>query len=152
MAGPQCETQVIPPRAPHSVAWVYRLLGLLLCVLPLGLLVVASGLEPSESGLGTHQQLGLPPCTILVLFGVRCPSCGMTTSWAYFAQGQFVQSATVNLGGFLLAIYSLVFSCFCCLFTFQGRMPTYAAQKWLAISLLAIVAVTLVGWGFRLLV
>ncbi len=151
MVIPQVEPQEIPLVQASLGAWVYRLIGVLLCVLPLGLLVVAGRLEPSPSGLGTHQQLGLPPCTMLVMFGVRCPSCGMTTSWAYFARGQLIESATVNLGGFLLAIYSLVFACFCILFAFRGRMPSCAAQKWLAISLLAIVAVTLVGWGFRLL-
>ena len=147
----QREIQRIPWRRSDSVAWVYRFIGLLLCLLPLGLLVVAGRLEPSSSGLGTQQQLGLPPCTMLVILGVRCPSCGMTTSWAYFARGEFVESATANLGGFLLAIYSLAFAYFCILFAFQGRMPSYAAQKWLAVCLLAIVAVTLVGWGFRLL-
>ena len=48
----------------------------------LGLLAVARWLEPAASGMGTHQQLGLPACTTVTLFNVRCPSCGMTTSWA----------------------------------------------------------------------
>src|SRR5687768_15883893 len=44
------------------------------------LLVVASMLQPDSRGMGTHEQLGMPPCTFLFLTGIRCPSCGMTTS------------------------------------------------------------------------
>jgi Protein of unknown function (DUF2752) len=146
----QIETQQNLVRRVSTPAAGYRLIGLFLCILPLSLLVVASRLDPSQSGVGTHQQLGLPPCTMLMLFGVRCPSCGMTTSWAYFSQGQFMASATVNLGGFLLAIYSILFALFSLKFSFHGRMPPYAVQKRFAISLLLIVAVTLTNWFFRL--
>ena len=38
------------------------------------LLSLAIWLEPNPSGFGTHQQLGLPPCTILFWFDVPCPS------------------------------------------------------------------------------
>src|SRR5947209_2100708 len=44
----------------------------------IGLLATAACLTPSPRGMGTHQQLGLPPCTVVQWFGVRCPSCGMT--------------------------------------------------------------------------
>ncbi|RMG03430.1 MAG: DUF2752 domain-containing protein, partial [Planctomycetota bacterium] len=47
-----------------------------------GLLVIAAVLRPSPTGLGTHQQLGLPPCTFRAMFGSRCPTCGMTTAWS----------------------------------------------------------------------
>ena len=32
--------------------------------------------------MGTHQQLGLPPCNFVTLTGYPCPACGMTTSFA----------------------------------------------------------------------
>ena len=54
----------------------------------MGLLAVAAWLEPSPTGIGTHQQLGLPPCTFWMLFGRPCPTCGMTTSWAHLVRGQ----------------------------------------------------------------
>jgi hypothetical protein len=49
-------------------------------LLLLGVLVmVAVGLylTPDPAGHGTHQQLGLPPCTIYYLTGRPCPSCGL---------------------------------------------------------------------------
>ena len=52
-------------------------------LLPLG---AAVRLQPAREGLGTHQQLGLPPCTFRVLFDRPCPSCGMSTSWAHLVR------------------------------------------------------------------
>ncbi len=40
-----------------------RLALLAVAVVPLAMLAVATQLEPSAAGLGTHQQLGLPPCS-----------------------------------------------------------------------------------------
>jgi len=42
------------------------------------------------------------------LTGYPCPSCGMTTAFAYLARGQFVQSFQVNPGGCLIGIVSLL--------------------------------------------
>ena len=56
------------------------------------LLAVAGSLQPSPAGLGTHEQLGLPSCTFRWLFGMRCPSCGMTTSWSHAMRGQWCRS------------------------------------------------------------
>lgn len=74
----------------------------------LTLLVIATMLQPKAEGYGTHQQLGLPQCTFVVLFGERCPSCGMTTSWAYLVRGQILQAAQANLAGLLLGVLAIV--------------------------------------------
>ncbi len=63
----------------------------------------AYSLNPDPRGYGTHQQLGLPPCTFRLLFGRPCPGCGMTTSFSHFVRGQFVEAARANLAGTLLA-------------------------------------------------
>ncbi len=128
----------------------FRIAALLLALLPLSLLAVARNLQPSTSGLGTHQQLGFPPCTLRVLAGIRCPGCGMTTSWAHFTRGDLHSSLASNSGGCLLAIYSLVFA-YCSLHAgIRGQMPTVSTQRTLAISLIAIAAVTIADWAWRL--
>lgn len=71
-------------------------------------LAVSRLLTPDPSGMGTHQQLGLPPCSMRVLFGIPCPSCGMTTSWALFSRGEFATSFSVNPAGFLLACLTVI--------------------------------------------
>ena len=80
------------------VAWgVFLLAGFSLAV----------SLAPNPAGFGTHQQLGLPPCSFQTMFGIPCPSCGMTTSFSHFVRGQWLRAAAANLGGLLLAILLL---------------------------------------------
>ena len=43
---------------------------------------LARSIEPDQRGYGTHEQVGLPPCTFIRVFNVRCPTCGMMTSFA----------------------------------------------------------------------
>lgn len=53
--------------------------------------------------MGTHQQLGFPPCNFVILTGKPCPSCGMTTSFSLFVRGDLVNSMQANPVGLLLA-------------------------------------------------
>jgi hypothetical protein len=72
---------------------------LLLATVTLGL---SRYLQPSARGFGTHEQLGLPPCTFLHLTGIPCPSCGLTTSFAHAAHLQFLNSFLAQPFGLLL--------------------------------------------------
>jgi hypothetical protein len=83
----------------------------MLAVLAGGLLVVlavAAWLTPDPSGIGTHQQLGFPPCTSVSVLGLRCPACGMTTSWALMSEGRISEALRANLGGAMLYLVALV--------------------------------------------
>ena len=64
---------------------------------------VAWGVEPDPRGFGTHERLGLPPCTFRTLVGQPCPSCGMTTSFANFVRGRFAAAVQANIAGSCLA-------------------------------------------------
>src|SRR5687768_6027839 len=64
-------------------------------------LVLAAILTPSERGVGTHRQLGLPECTFLWVTGFPCPFCGMTTSWTHAAHGDVLRSITTQPMGFV---------------------------------------------------
>jgi hypothetical protein len=55
----------------------------------------------------THLQLGLPPCNFRMLTGMPCPSCGMTTSFAFLARGDVENSLRANAVGTLLAVLCL---------------------------------------------
>jgi hypothetical protein len=72
-----------PPTTGRSLA---RLSWLLLSLLALAVLVCARLLTPSATGVGTHVALGLPPCGFLAWFGLPCPACGLTTSFAHVAR------------------------------------------------------------------
>ena len=69
----------------------------------LTLLLLAVWLQPNPSGFGTHQQLGLPPCTFQFWFDIPCPSCGGTTAFAHFVRGQWGSALRANAASGLLA-------------------------------------------------
>ena len=115
----------------------------------IGLLIVARCLSPSPVGMGTHQQLGLPPCTFDTLLGMRCPTCGMTTSWAYVTRGQVVSAWQANPGGVCLAIVSLVCGVWPWAMAWRGRYWALMSTKWSLAILLAIAALTLLDWAVR---
>lgn len=128
-----------------------RAVALLLAVGPASALIVASRLIPDSRGLGTHQQLGLPPCSMRMLFGIRCPGCGMTTSWAYFTQGEWLASAQANVAGFLLAWFSLAVTVIAVRSVVTGCPPSIRIQQVATLSGVAIMVVAFMNWGWRLM-
>ncbi len=131
--------------------WLYRVALIAAGGLLLALLSTAWRLQPASAGFGTHQQLGLPPCTIVSLFGIRCPSCGMTTSWAYFVRGELLQALQANVGGALLAALALTSGPWLLLSGLAGRWWFRTPSDWnvIATSLLVLTA-TLIDWSVRL--
>lgn len=61
-------------------------------------------LSPDPGGLGTHCQLGLPPCGLAMTTGVPCPTCGMTTAFSYAVHGHLIAAAVTQPFGALLAL------------------------------------------------
>jgi hypothetical protein len=70
---------------------------------------IARWLTPDAKGVGTHQQLGLPPCTFYWLSGIPCPFCGMTTSWSYAAHLMPLRSFHNQPMGLVLFVITAAF-------------------------------------------
>jgi hypothetical protein len=71
-------------------------------------LITARLLQPSARGVGTHEQLGLPPCAFLYLTSIPCPGCGLTTSFAYAARLNFYDAfITQPFGPILFCLMAL---------------------------------------------
>jgi hypothetical protein len=87
-------------RADKSIA-----LGMLLSAC--AVLSVAAWLKPNPAGYGTHTQLGLPPCNFLLLTHYPCPSCGLTTCFAFAIRLQFWKAFLANPFG-ILAFFGTV--------------------------------------------
>jgi hypothetical protein len=117
----------------------------------LSLLIVAALLDPDPRGLGTHQRLGLPPCTFQQWTGYRCPSCGMTTAWSNLARGRVGAALRANVGGVVLALASLVLAPWTLVAGCYGRWWWRPLDDRLALGfVVALLLITLLEWGLRL--
>lgn len=117
----------------------------------MAILAIASWLKPDPSGLGTHQQLGLPGCTLFTVTGVRCPGCGMTTSWAHTMNGDLVAALQTNCAGTLLCLLSVAMIPCMLTLAYRGNCSPHFWFSRTAIALvIAIVFIAGVEWVFRL--
>lgn len=69
-------------------------------------------LSPAAAGVGTHEQLGLPPCPFHWLTGYPCPACGLTTSWCYLSHGEWAAAWRTHLLGPLIPVGLLSWALF----------------------------------------
>jgi hypothetical protein len=117
----------------------------------IALLATAALLQPNAAGMGTHRQLGLPPCTLVALTGIRCPSCGMTTSWSRLVRGNVVGAVRANSGGAMLALAAIAGGPWLLASGLRGRWLGGPPRETILLGIaLAIVAVTLADWCLRL--
>lgn len=137
------------PGSRHSATWLRVAAGLLTLGL-VTLLVVARTLSPVAAGLGTHQQLGLPPCSMQVLLAMRCPACGMTTSWSHWTRGHWWASAQANVGGCSLAFVVVAVVIVAARVTWTGRWPRSRTLTVLGWAIVGTGVVTVVDWLARL--
>jgi len=131
--------------------WLERLVIVLAGSVLLGLLITAARLTPSPRGMGTHQQLGLPPCTIVALYGIPCPSCGMTTAWAHLLRGHVVAAVRSNAGGAMLAVLAAMCGPWLVGSGLAGRWLIGPPREGVTLAVgLAIVVLTLMQWALHL--
>jgi hypothetical protein len=64
--------------------------------------------DPFHTGVGTHQQFGLPPCGWQQTLGIPCPTCGCTTAVSCFAHGQLQKAFLVQPFGFAVALLATI--------------------------------------------
>lgn len=98
--------------------------------------------------LGTHQQLGLPPCTFKEMVGVPCPSCGMTSSFSLLLHGDVLNSLKANFAGTALVTFGLFFVPWALASAFLRRFVFIRALEIVVFRLAVIFLVVLFGrWG-----
>jgi len=135
-------------RATQESRMYAAIIAVAVCVI----LLAALWVTPSQRGVGTHHQLGLPTCGWIVAADIPCPTCGMTTSFAHAVRGHFLQSLFAQPMGLVLAIGTLLTGVIAIFTAVTGRslaliwMP-FCARKY--IILLGIFA--LLAWGFKIL-
>ncbi|MFO0951790.1 MAG: DUF2752 domain-containing protein [Isosphaeraceae bacterium] len=113
---------------------------------------VALWLDPDPNGFGTHTQLGLPPCHFMWVTGTKCPSCGMTTAFAWFVRGRLDRSWQANPAGVFIASGCLVLIPWLLAGAARGRpLGTRTLEAPLVGLVVAAVALSLLTWLIRLL-
>ncbi len=117
-----------------------------------GLLSVAWTLTPDAHGLGTHRQLGLAPCSLVMMTGYPCPTCGMTTSFSYAVRGQLLSALNAQPAGLFVAIMVLLVGVIAITTALTGRAWRV---NWFRVSPFQIgivcVVILLLGWGYKVL-
>lgn len=110
-------------------------------------------LTPDPRGIGTHRQLGFPPCTTQVVFGIPCPFCGMTTAFSHMAHGHVKESFRCHPVGALAFLAFAVSAAAALAFAAAGRCPAGMTRlleskaSW-AVGLALVVA----GWVYKIAV
>jgi hypothetical protein len=117
----------------------------------IGVFAVARWLEPDPRGYGTHVQLGLLPCAFEKLTGRPCPTCGMTTAFAWFVRGQFANAWHANPAGSLLAPTCVLLVPWLLASAARRRpLGCRTLEKPLTLLVVAVVAMALLAWTVRL--
>jgi hypothetical protein len=146
--------EIYSPRwCPRPLAILPRCLWGLLAAACLAVLLLAATLRPSPNGLGTHQELGLYGCSWLQRTGFPCPTCGMTTSWTWFAHGNLAASFYIQPMGFLLAIACVLLFWISLYLAVTGRNPSLILHHAPLIRLfLLLLFLGILAWGWKIFI
>lgn len=108
-------------------------------------------LRPSESGVGTHEQLGGSPCGFLVREGIPCPACGVTTAMSAGAHVRLGLAVRAQVGGLALLVATVALGAAGAVqaFTGRGALRPFALHRW-GWWLVGGTAALLIGWGLKL--
>ena len=123
-----------------------------LCVSMLGMGLY---LTPSADGVGTHQQLNLPPCGWLSTLGFPCPTCGCTTAVSYLSHGHLIRSFLTQPFGFTVGLLGAVLV--------PLTLVGMATGKWIGPSMFWLgwhwrywvfgtLAVLILAWGYKIII
>jgi hypothetical protein len=130
-----------------------RIAAAMLFAASLTVLSLAVYLDASPTGVGTHRQLGLPPCGMYATTGVPCATCGMTTAFSHAAHGRLIDAFTTQPAGALLAMataMALLISVWA-LVTGMSLTPL-ASIVWRPRTVFAGAAVVIVAWIYKIMV
>jgi len=136
----------------RQLGFVHRLTAAAAAVACLAVLVVAARMRPSPTGVGTHAQWGFNSCQFLERTRLPCPTCGMTTSFAYFVRGNFLASLYVQPMGFLGAAMTAA-ACWIAAYMALSGKPALRLLQWVPYRyyLIPLLSLAVAAWGWKML-
>jgi hypothetical protein len=141
--------KVFAPAAPISdtARWAWAGIGLGCAAA----LVIAILLPPDPRGLGTHEQLGMPPCSFVLTSGLPCPTCGMTTAFSNMVRGHVLQAVHAQPAGAVLCLAAVGLLVASIMALTTGKM---VVVKWERVGpvrvALGLAFLIIGGWAYKL--
>lgn len=144
----------VAPAAPRPGRAVrVRLWALLIFACGAAVLAVAIRLRPDPRGWGTHQQLSAAPCGMILVTGLPCPTCGMTTAFAHTVRGQLIRAFWAQPTGMILALATIAATLVSAVVLVTGRPPRWPTRYVTPFAVFfTLLALLLGGWAFKLAV
>lgn len=106
--------------------------------------------KPDARGFGTHEQLGLPPCRTIEWWGVPCPGCGVTTSFALAAHGDLLGALRTQPFGAVLGVLVPLVALWGLVVHFRGRDLRREISRALRPRLVVVLVALFVGaWLYK---
>jgi hypothetical protein len=134
--------------SPAGAFWD-RAIAALVVALALASVLTLSAASPDARGHGTHEQLGMVPCSWPILFDRPCPTCGVTTAAAHVVHLAPLTALHTQPFGALLALAGLGFAAFALRTLLIGESLVARVSNWpWAKLLLLAVGALLVGWAW----
>jgi hypothetical protein len=142
-----------PREQPSRLGIPGRMAASAIAIVCLAPLVTAALLVPNPYGLGTHTALGLAPCGFYSRYGIACPTCGMTTSWAWFARGNLSASLWIQPMGTALAVLAMAGFWGCAYIAVSGR-PAHRLIHYLPTGYIgwALLSLTVLAWIWKIFI
>ncbi|MGB0680666.1 MAG: DUF2752 domain-containing protein, partial [Polyangiales bacterium] len=123
-----------------------------MCYGLLGALWTTAWLLPANPrGYGSHEALGLPPCTLRLWLGMPCPGCGMTTAFAHLLKGHGQSAWSAQPAGVILAAFLMAFTALASVGMWRAWSPLEVLWRlgahWIAFGLSGLIVLV---WSYRL--
>ena len=135
------------------IGWLGRALAATIGLSCLAVLILAAWLQPSRTGLATHTTMGFEECQFLKRTNLPCPSCGMTTSFAWYARGNVIASFYVQPMGFVLAVLASA-TVWAALYIAITGKPAHRLVRLIPSRyyLLPILTFAVIAWGWKMFI
>jgi hypothetical protein len=129
-----------------------RLVALAVLAAAVAAVVLLAAVQPDARGLGTHEQLGMAPCSWPAAAGMPCPTCGVTTAACHVVHLQPLAALRVQPFGAVLAVFGLWLAAralwsLLTATSYLDRLVRVRYVRFLVVSVLLLLA----SWGYKIL-
>ncbi|GAB4136568.1 MAG: hypothetical protein Fur0037_01240 [Planctomycetota bacterium] len=142
----------VPLREGPASPWIDRAVAVLAVAAAIAALVLLLPIEPDPRGYGTHEQLGMTPCSWPFVYGIPCPTCGCTTAATLLLHGRPLAAAAAQPFGAAACLSLLASAAFCLFALVRGRsvLDVVARLPFWRITLFGLLLL-LGSWGYKCL-